>query len=63
VRRPGGAAAAAARVSEGELRSAFALGWQLETLRADTFEINPGPFFGSTQVQAWLAIIGPVAAG
>jgi len=47
------------RVSEEELRAAFASGWEIAAIRADTFEINPGPFPGTT-VQAWLATIGRV---
>jgi SAM-dependent methyltransferase len=50
------------RVSEDELLSAFASGWETETIQADTFDINPGPFFDSTQAQAWLAVISRVAA-
>ena len=43
------------RVRGDELRSAFSDGWAVESITADTFEINPVQ--GSTQVQAWLAAI------
>ena len=43
------------RVRADELRSAFSDGWAVESITADTFEINPVQ--GSTQVQAWLAAI------
>jgi cyclopropane fatty-acyl-phospholipid synthase-like methyltransferase len=43
------------RVSEAELRTAFAEGWALESITADTFEINPFPT--ATTAHAWLAII------
>jgi SAM-dependent methyltransferase len=43
------------RVSEAELRTAFAEGWAVESITADTFEINP--FAAATIAQAWLAII------
>lgn len=43
------------RVSEAELRTAFADGWTVESITADTFEINPFPT--ATTAQAWLAII------
>ncbi len=43
------------RVSEAELRTAFAMGWTVESITADTFEVNPFPT--STTAQAWLAII------
>jgi SAM-dependent methyltransferase len=59
-RQPG--TAGPRRVSEEELRSAFAGGWEVDAVQADTFEINPGPFFEATQVQAWLAIIRRAAA-
>ncbi|MCO5998058.1 class I SAM-dependent methyltransferase [Actinoallomurus rhizosphaericola] len=38
-----------------ELRAAFSDGWTVESLTADTFELNP--FHGVTQAQAWLAVI------
>ncbi len=43
------------RVGEAELRTAFAEGWAVESITADTFEINPFPT--TTTAQAWLAII------
>jgi SAM-dependent methyltransferase len=43
------------RVGAGELRAAFRDGWAVESITADTFEINP--MDGTTQVQAWLAAI------
>ena len=43
------------RVRADELRAAFSDGWAVESITADTFEINP--MQGSTQVQAWLAAI------
>jgi len=43
------------RVSADELRAAFSDGWVIESLVADTFDINPVE--GSTTVQAWLATI------
>jgi SAM-dependent methyltransferase len=43
------------RVTEQELRASFSDGWVVESLDADIFDINP--MFGSTQVQAWLAVI------
>ena len=59
-RQPG--TAGPRRVSQDELRSAFADGWQIDAIQADTFEVNPGPFFDATQVQAWLASIRRGAA-
>ncbi len=44
------------RVSQDELRSAFADGWTIIAIQADAFEVNPG-FFGSTTAQAWLATV------
>jgi SAM-dependent methyltransferase len=44
------------RVSQDELRAAFAAGWAVSAIQADTFEINPSAF-GSTAAQAWLAVI------
>src|ERR1700722_4635141 len=38
-----------------ELRAAFSDGWAVESITADTFDINP--MEGTTQVQAWLATI------
>jgi SAM-dependent methyltransferase len=43
------------RVRSDELRAAFSDGWAVESVTADTFEINPVD--GATQVQAWLAAI------
>jgi hypothetical protein len=37
------------------LRAAFSAGWTVESITADTFDINP--MEGATQVQAWLAAI------
>jgi SAM-dependent methyltransferase len=39
-----------------ELRAAFSDGWTIESLTADTFDLNL--IHGLTQVQAWLAVIG-----
>ena len=43
------------RVRAEELRSAFRDGWAVESISADTFEINP--IGGTAQAQAWLAAI------
>jgi SAM-dependent methyltransferase len=43
------------RVSQDELREAFAAGWTVESISADSFEINP--LQGSTHAAAWLAVI------
>jgi SAM-dependent methyltransferase len=43
------------RVTEGELRAAFASGWRIESLTPDRFEINPG--LGTPIAEAWLATI------
>jgi cyclopropane fatty-acyl-phospholipid synthase-like methyltransferase len=43
------------RVRAQELHAAFSDGWTVESITADTFEINP--MNGTTQVQAWLAAI------
>ena len=43
------------RVRADELRAAFSDGWVVESITADTFDINP--VNGATQVQAWLAAI------
>jgi SAM-dependent methyltransferase len=43
------------RVRADELRGAFRDGWAVESISADTFEINP--INGATQAQAWLAAI------
>jgi SAM-dependent methyltransferase len=38
-----------------ELRAAFSDGWTVESLTADTFDLNP--IHGVTQAQTWLAVI------
>jgi SAM-dependent methyltransferase len=43
------------RVSEPELRAAFADGWVVAEIVADAFDINRGPI--GTQAQAWLATL------
>ncbi|HEY2507393.1 MAG TPA: class I SAM-dependent methyltransferase [Streptosporangiaceae bacterium] len=43
------------RVTEQELRDAFAAGWTIDSITADTFDVNP--IEGTTVVQAWLAVI------
>ena len=43
------------RIRADELRAAFSGGWAVESITADTFQINP--MDGTTQVQAWLAAI------
>ncbi|MBO0830701.1 MAG: class I SAM-dependent methyltransferase [Actinobacteria bacterium] len=43
------------RVSADELRAAFSVGWAVESLTPDTFDINP--LGDTTQAQAWLAMI------
>jgi SAM-dependent methyltransferase len=43
------------RVSQDELRSAFADGWIVESVTADTMDVNP--IEGVTAVQTWLAVI------
>ena len=43
------------RVRQDELRAAFSDGWSVESIVADTFEVNPG-FPGGT-ARAWLATI------
>jgi cyclopropane fatty-acyl-phospholipid synthase-like methyltransferase len=43
------------RVCQEELRAAFSDGWAVESITADTFEINP--MGGTTRVKAWLAVI------
>jgi SAM-dependent methyltransferase len=43
------------RVSQDELRAVFSDGWQIGSIEAGLFEINP--MEGSTTVQAWLASI------
>jgi SAM-dependent methyltransferase len=44
------------RVSQDELRAAFAAGWTILAIQADTFAINPG-LFPATTALAWLATI------
>jgi SAM-dependent methyltransferase len=44
------------RVTEGELRAAFAAGWTIITIQADEFGLVPG-IFPTPTAQAWLAII------
>jgi cyclopropane fatty-acyl-phospholipid synthase-like methyltransferase len=44
------------RVTEDELRAAFADGWTITGIDADTFEVNQGAL-PVTTVQAWLAAI------
>ena len=43
------------RVRQEELRAAFSDGWSVESIVADTFEVNAG--FPSRAAQAWLATI------
>jgi SAM-dependent methyltransferase len=43
------------RVSQEELRAAFADGWTVVSITADMFEVNPN--FGSPTAQAWLATL------
>ncbi len=43
------------RVSEDELRAAFADGWSVVSIAADSFELNPG--YPTPAAQAWLASI------
>jgi SAM-dependent methyltransferase len=45
------------RVREDELRAAFRDGWDVTEIVPEEFDINPGPWFGTTTVQAWLATI------
>ena len=49
------------RVSQDELRAAFADGWSISAIQADTFDLNPG-VFDDTVAQAWLATISRAAA-
>ena len=44
------------RVTRDELRAAFADGWTVAGIEADTFQVNPGAV-PATTVQAWLATI------
>jgi len=41
------------RVSEVELRAAFAAGWRIESLTRERFDLNPG--LGTPTAEAWLA--------
>ena len=43
------------RVSQDELRAAFSDGWRVESIVADTFDVNP--IEGNTRAAAWLATI------
>jgi SAM-dependent methyltransferase len=45
------------RVRQDELRAAFRDGWDVTEIVPEAFDINPGPWFGTTTVQAWLATI------
>jgi SAM-dependent methyltransferase len=44
------------RVSQAELRGAFADGWTILAIEASTFQVNPGSF-GVATAQAWLATV------
>jgi cyclopropane fatty-acyl-phospholipid synthase-like methyltransferase len=44
------------RVTQDELRAAFADGWTVTSIEPDTFDINPGVFPSAT-AEAWLATI------
>lgn len=52
-RQPGGFGPR--RVSQDELREAFAAGWTIESISADSFEVNR--IEGTTRAEAWLAVI------
>ena len=43
------------RVRADEVHAAFSNGWTVESITADTFDINP--LGGTAQVHAWLATI------
>jgi hypothetical protein len=43
------------RVSQEELRAAFSDGWRIDSIVADSFDINP--IEGNTRAEAWLARI------
>jgi SAM-dependent methyltransferase len=45
------------RVRQDDLRAAFSGGWSVTEIVPEAFEVNPGPWFASTTVQAWLATI------
>ena len=52
-RKPGGYGPR--RISQDELRAAFSDGWDVTSIEADTFEVNPG--MPAPTAQAWLAVI------
>jgi SAM-dependent methyltransferase len=58
-RQPG--TAGPRRVSQDELRAAFSDGWEVTSIEAGTFEVNPGiefsPGISAAGAQAWLADI------
>jgi cyclopropane fatty-acyl-phospholipid synthase-like methyltransferase len=43
------------RVRQDELRSAFSVGWAVDSITAAEFDINPG--LGTPTAQAWLSVI------
>jgi cyclopropane fatty-acyl-phospholipid synthase-like methyltransferase len=45
------------RVRQDELRAAFSGGWDVTEIVPETFEVNPGPWFPGTTIEAWLATI------
>jgi SAM-dependent methyltransferase len=45
------------RVTQDELRSAFSDGWDVTEIVPEVLDINPGPWFGTTTIQAWLATL------
>jgi cyclopropane fatty-acyl-phospholipid synthase-like methyltransferase len=45
------------RVRQDELRAAFRDGWDVSEIVPEVFDINPGPWFGASTTQAWLATI------
>jgi cyclopropane fatty-acyl-phospholipid synthase-like methyltransferase len=49
------------RVSEAELRAAFAVGWQVGSLERDRFELSPG--VGILAAEAWLADLVRLPSG
>ena len=46
------------RVHQEELRAAFADGWTVDSITADTFDVSR--FFEGNTVQAWLAVIAKI---
>jgi SAM-dependent methyltransferase len=44
------------RVSQDELRAAFADGWTIDAIQADTFQVNRASF-GAATAQAWLVTV------